>query len=284
VQVVCDDGRRPRIVRWEHQAATSAEDQEKALAALDRDMRQARCTTVLAETDYKLLLTEAPDVKPDELKSAIRWRIKELIDFHINDAVLDVFELPGEQAPGLTREMYVVAARAQHIQERADLLTGAGVNLDIIDIPELAQRNLAAQLSEDAHGLVMLSLQPERGLITITRQGMLYLSRNLNIGYEVLAQADDSERYFDQIVLEVQRSLDYFESHFRQAPIRHLALAPLPEGIPGLIDQLNSSLNINASAVDLSELLECEQEMPAAMQARCLTAVGAALRTEVKAL
>ncbi len=81
--------------------------QEKVLArvASDYDLERSRCTTVLDASEYSLLLTEAPDVPPDELRAAIRWRIKDLIDFHINDATLDVFDLPGEKAAGRTRSM-----------------------------------------------------------------------------------------------------------------------------------------------------------------------------------
>jgi len=50
----------------------------------------------------------------------------------------------------------------------------------------MAQRNLASILPEDVSGVAMLTLTETRGLITITRQGELFLSRRLDLG---LAQA-----------------------------------------------------------------------------------------------
>jgi len=260
--------------------------QDKVLArvAVDYDLARSRCTTVLDANEYSLLLTEAPDVSPDELKAALRWRIKDLIDFHINDAALDVFDLPGAAPGAKAREMYAVAARTEAIQKRVDLLTGVGIGLEIIDIPELAQRNLAALLPEDAAGVVMLSLKPQSGLITITRQGYIYLSRPLNLGVDTLHTADDPVRYFDHIVLEVQRSLDYFESHFRESPVRHLVLAPLAKPIPGLIDHLRANLGVTVGVLDLAQLMDSDVELTPDLQARCLTTIGAALRQEEKAL
>ncbi len=276
---------RPRLTACAVLAATPAEE-GNILAQLSSQhgLKHIRCTTLLSAGDYQLLLAEAPDVGPDELKQALRWKIKDLIDFHVNDATLDVFDLPGAAPGAKAREMYAVAARNEAIQRRVDSLTGAGIGLDVIDIPELAQRNLAALLAEDAAGVAVLSLQEKSGLVTITRQGYLYLSRALNIGHESLRTAADPAMYFDHMVLEIQRSLDYFESHFREAPIRHLMLAPLAEPVSGFMEYLGANLNVAVGSMDLATLLDSDVALPPALQARCLTTIGAALRHEEKAL
>lgn len=260
--------------------------QEKVLerVAHDYDLGHSRCTTVLDANEYSLLLTEAPDVPPDELRAAIRWRIKDLIDFHINDATLDVFDLPGEKATGRARSMYAVAARSSAIQKRADMMSAAGINLDIIDIPEMAQRNLAALLPEDAQGVVLLSFTSGGGLITISKQSDIYLSRNIDIGLEMMASFQDTGELFDRIVLEVQRSLDYYDSHFRQAPITTIALAPTPREVPGLVDHLKANLGASVITMDLTKLLECAAELKPELQSACLNVLGAALRQEERAL
>ena len=56
------------------------------------------CITTLDIGAYSLLFVEAPDVPSSELRAAIRWRVKDLIDFHIDDAVIDVFDVPNQRA------------------------------------------------------------------------------------------------------------------------------------------------------------------------------------------
>ncbi len=278
-RVVTVPGQRPRLTRWRVEPVDAGHPADKALASLARelDLKRARCTTVLNDGDYQLVLTEAPAVPDEELKAALRWRVKDLIDFHINDATLDVFDLPATRG-GNAREMYVVAARSAAVQQRAERLHAAGAQLEIIDIPELAQRNLAVLLPQDVQGTALLWLHASGGNLTLTRQGTLYLTRALTIGLDQLANAERRPAYFDQLVLEVQRSLDYYESHFREAPIRNLVLAPLATEVPGLAEHIAASLNVQVSSIDLAAVLDCEIEVPALWAGRCLATIGAALR------
>lgn len=286
VRVLREPGRPPRVTACEFRTDGGADDRNQVLGRLssEQDLKRARCTTVLDPEEYTLLLTEAPDVPPDELRSAMRWRIKDLIDFHVDDATIDVFDVTTPNASGNTRPMYVVAARNAAIQRRVDQCDAAGVGLDVIDIPEMAQRNLASILPEDVRGVVMLTLTATRGLITITRQGELFLSRRLEMGIETLNAAPAREPYFDQIALEVQRSLDYFDSHFRQAPVDQLVFSPSANAVPGLMAYLNQNLNVKGSVLNLADVLQYDPACAETLAGPGLIALGAALRQEEKVL
>lgn len=285
VRVQREPGRLPRVTACAF-APWSGADRAAALRrmAAEFDLERVRCATVLDPDEYSLLLTEAPDVPADELRSAMRWRIKDLIDFHVDDATIDVFDVTMPNNPGKTRSMYVVAARNSAIQRRVDLCHAADVDLDVIDIPEMAQRNLAAVLPEDVRGVVMLTLAGARGLITITRQGELFLSRRFEIGLDALGAADDVAAHFDHVALEIQRSLDYFDSHFRQAPVDQLVLSPSAGEVAGLLDHLNQNLNLKAAVLDLGQVLQFDSAHAPLLAGPCLTALGAALRQEEKVL
>ncbi len=285
VRIVRGAGRRPAVTLCDFRPWDGVGEKTRLLQQLaaDYDLGQARCTTVLADGEYSLLLTEAPDVPASELKGAVRWRIKDLIDFHIDDATLDVFDVPGEKVAGRARALYAVAARNDAVQWRVDLMHEAGIKLDVIDIVEMAQRNLAALLPEDAQGVVTLCLTATGGLITITKQGEIYLTRNLDVGLDALTGGDNTADYFDRIVLEIQRSLDYYDSHFRQAPIAHLFLTPMAKSVPELLDHLNANLDVKVSTMQLDTLLGFDVQVPPPLGAQCLTAIGAALREEARA-
>lgn len=234
---------------------------------------------VMADDHYQLLLVEAPRVEPSELRAAMRWKVKNLIDFHIDDAVIDVFEIPGqENRPQGQSMMYAIAARAREVREQIDLFEQAELNLQVIDVTEMALRNLAAQLEEDVRGVAMLYLDDDHGIVTLTRQASLYLSRRLEVGSTALLE--DPEGSAAQIILEIQRSLDYYDSHFAQPPL--VALSVLP-GFPGedtLIDALNDGLNLQAGLFDTASLLDCQTGIEPAAPAALLLAVGGALRQE----
>ncbi len=275
-------GGRPAVTLCDYRTWDGYDDQPQTLGriAADYGLGRARCTTLLTGGDYALLLTEAPDVPADELRAAVRWRIKDLIDFHIDDATVDVFNVPAENVAGKTRAIYAVAARSDAIQRRVDLMAAADINLEVIDIAEMAQRNLAALLPEDHQGVVVLSLNERGGLITVTRRGEIYLSRNLEVGLDALTEGEDSSQHFDRIVLEVQRSLDYYDSHFRQPPVAGLFLAPSGRTVAGLKEYLDQNLDVGVSEMKLDALLKYDVQIPPALEAPCLMAIGAALRND----
>jgi MSHA biogenesis protein MshI len=216
----------------------------------------------------------------------------DLIDFHIDDAVVDVFDAPASGAHGQQKNMYVVVSRTSAVQQRVDELQQADANLATIDIPELVLRNITAGLPENEAGVAMIYLTRERGLIVITRQSALYFARTLDIGYDYLNQvvADagalglESNSAFDQLVLEVQRSLDYYDRYFVQPPVAGLVLAPMEVPVPGLDDYLHQALGQSVRYLDIGEVVDCEQPLSAAQQAHCLPAIGAALRQEPTSL
>src|ERR1700682_6206273 len=76
-----------------------------------------QCLTLLPSSDYQLLLVEAPNVPPAELKTAVRWRIKDMLDYHLEDAPIDVLDIPPDPSGGnRAHSMYAVAARNGVIQ------------------------------------------------------------------------------------------------------------------------------------------------------------------------
>jgi MSHA biogenesis protein MshI len=254
------------------------------------ELDKAVCASVMDLGSYSLLQVEAPDVPPDELRAAIRWRVKDLIDFHIDDAVIDVFEVPDSKAAG-KKKMYVVAARADQVRQRIDSLLESGLRLEVIDIPELALRNVAALLPEDVNGVAMIYLEENEGLITITRQETLYLSRRIRFGYNSLPDTavhgqdrEAIEGWLDGITVEVQRSLDYYESHFSQPQVSGLVITPGRIEIPDMAAYLSAQLGLPARILNVNELIDFAASASLQIQPQCLLAIGAALRQESRAL
>jgi len=153
--------------------------------------------------------------------------------------------------------------------------------VEIIDIPELAMRNIAARLEQDKAGLAMLYFEPQRGVITLTRDATLYLARSLDIGYQDLIE---SPSLVDRLALELQRSMDYYDRHFQQAPISAIALCPLPQSASALAEQLEQQTGIPVRVVELEDIVEVKDSSAREQQADCLLAVGAALRSEASEL
>lgn len=264
---------RPRLHFCSHRPA--AEDGGgEPLAELMRAHGVARApvSMLLDPRDYELVLVETPDVLPAELRAAVRWRIKDLINFHLDDAVIDVFEIPGEPRRGKARMTYAVAARAQAVRRSVAFAKPAGT-LDVIDIPELALRNVAALLPEARQGVALLVASEQASELVLVREESLYLARRIEL-------ALPAEELAAALALEVQRSLDHYESQFDRPPIAKLYVAALDAGQRSLAGAIRREIGLEASPLDLAPLFEGSASDWDLAQPRALHAIGAALRHE----
>ena len=168
--VMRGEDQRPQLQACDYRAVGPGADLEVeiAMALRDYQLRGNPGVVVLSDHSYSLRMVDAPDVGAEFMKEAVRYSIADLIDFDVDEAVLDLFTLP-DQDDGRPKSLYVAAARANEIQELADSLNDAGLKLAAIDISELALRNIAALTPEDESGVALVYLRNEGGLITLTR-------------------------------------------------------------------------------------------------------------------
>jgi MSHA biogenesis protein MshI len=265
---------KPRLVHCAYEAGERAHSLASVMKQLPS--RKLPAVSILPSASYNLLLVEAPDVPGDELRAAVRWRIKDLIDFHVDDAVIDVFQMPALGRGGPNQMMYAIAAKAEFVRGQVDVLESAGLKLEVIDIPELALRNVAAALEHNSDGVALLHLADRYGILLLVRQGVMYLTRRIETGVRTLRDANGLRAdLIAGLALEARRSLDYFESHYEQTPISTLYTTGLQ---PDDLDQLSQELGISVSHLEYELIVEMGVAVDEDTQRRCLAAVGAALR------
>jgi len=241
----------------------------------DEKLSGAQAVGVLAPGEYQTVQVEAPQVPASEMRQAAAWRVRELIDFPIDQAVIDIYDPPESTRRGQP-QINVVVARRSMVAERIDTLRAAGLELTAIDIPELVQRNVCAHLPSPPNGHALLALEHGSGLLTFFRDGEQYLARGIDIGHGDLEGGD--ENAVETLVLEVQRSLDYYGSALSQAPPGGLYVYPGGDAATSLINALRDNLdNLDCQPVTLADLVSVEHE-PEHTGATTLHALGAGLR------
>ncbi len=243
----------------------------------------------MARGSYNLIQIDPPDVPEGEFREAVRWQIKDLLDFPAEQAVVDTFSASASQSQELS---FAVAASQERVWQVVHALRDADLDIAAIDIPELALRSLVSLLPDDDRGLALLSLWKDSGLITIVRNGELCMARRINLGVQELVAAADpatevdgveiseaQQNILDAVILEIQRSLDYYESSVSRQSVSTVYIAPLSDPIPGLQSYLDSYLAPEIQPLQLAQLLE-DCTLPDSELSHCLSAIGAALRTE----
>jgi MSHA biogenesis protein MshI len=257
---------------------------EHVLAPLNgsRELSRAAVSAVLGTDDYQLVQVEAPDVEPDELRGAIRWKLKDIIGFPVNEAVIDVFGVPEQARYVESRVVFAVAARPDAVRRVVSLVKPRVRGFDCIDIPEMCLRNLSALLPEDEQGVALVALGDGFAQLTLTCQGVLYLARRIELDRHVEETPDSggASPAIAALALELQRSLDYYESHYDRPAISNVVVACGADQGSALMSALALATGLSVKLLDPHELFEIADHVEPDLRWPGLLALGAALRGE----
>lgn len=279
--VIRAPGRRPEIRLCDSFRIEKDESDALSRLAQSRALKRFRCATLLKEQDYRLAQIEAPTVPAEERVQALRWRLKDMIDFPVDTAALAVADIPTEGAR--QANVFAVAAPAAVVGERMKMFSDAKVPLEAIDIPEMAVRNVAVLFEEENRGLAFLALIEGGGLLTITFRGELYLARRIEVSAALLGQADAErqKQMLERLALELQRTFDNFDRQYGFISVSRLVIAS-EHDCAGTTAALAENLYLPLQAIDLAQVADFaslpELRSPE-RQAQSLLAIGAALRT-----
>ena len=271
-------GERPELLGWESYPREGSDlDVVKRLRSGKR-LGSGRCTLLLPHGQYQLLQVDAPSVAAEELRNAVRWKIKDMVDFPVDDAGIECLPPVAGARAG---QIYTVAASRSVLQSWVRLFQDAKAPLHAIDVADLAQRNVSALFEEKNRGLALLAFDENGGRLSFTYQGELYFSRHIDVVTADMAAADTAA-IFERVLLDVQRTLDNVDRSYSAIPIARLLVAP-PKGAAKFVDYLRENLNQAVELLDFARHLDLAR-VPAltnpAVQGQALLAIGAALRED----
>jgi len=279
------DGQRPKVLRiMVEEAPLGFADPVLKKIISEFDLRRVPVSAVINASDYQIAQVQAPDVPRAELRAAARYSMRDTFDFPIDQATLDVFDLPEQNSTGNKRMCFAVATRGDAIEKMTATFERQFRRFDVIDIPELCQRNLASLLPQDAKGVAFLLIRDDFAQLVLTRRGMLYVTRRFDFGVRGElngdAEAEAHELPLDpqMLSLELQRSLDYYESHFDETAIGDLFIAPAGSRANMLAAELGASTGLRISMFNIHDLVDVSfsAEIPDGWLP-CM-AIGAAMR------
>jgi MSHA biogenesis protein MshI len=283
------DGQRPKVLRIVvEEAPLGFADPVLKKIISEFDLRRIPVSAVINPTDYQIAQVQAPDVPIHERRAAARYSMRDAFDFPIDNATLDIFDLPEQTSHGDKKLCFAIASRGDAIAKMSDTFERHFRKFDVIDIPELCQRNLAALLPQDAKGVAFLMLRDDFAQLVLTRRGQLYVTRRFEnrergeLNGDEMEEANELPLDPQHLSLELQRSLDYYESHFDETAISELYIAPAGMRANLLAAELGASTGLRISMYNIHDLIDVSfsAEIPDGWLG-CM-AIGAALRVRAK--
>ena len=206
-----------------------AEQWQAAVRTVLADLSSAsKLDVILAPEFYQLVQLDKPTLTEAELLQALPWQVKDLVTIPAEDMIADYIDLPGQSTP--QTKINVVVARQSWLKLLVQCISNAGMQLSSVQPAEwLAHHLIAASVQP----CMLIIHQPgQEVLLQIVQDGQLYFSRRTRglTNLHLLNSKDATDDMLERLLLELQRSMDYFESQLKQAPVRDIrVLAQQPD-------------------------------------------------------
>jgi MSHA biogenesis protein MshI len=272
-----DAGDKAHLIVFVQQESNTFNAQLLNQVAAEAGIKNQPLIALLGQEHYQTVMVEAPNVPEEEIRTAIRWKVKDLISFHVDDAVLDHLPVPG--GSGRPATLYVVAAQVAAIRALAQTYHDAGLPIDVIDVRETAQHNLAMRIAPADYAVAVLHFDGENGLLTFSFGEHLVMSRRIE------GRGATGESLYDKVAMETQRSVDYFERQYSWFPLAKLFLAPTTHSL-ALLRRLGEYLPIGSETLDLERIFDFSEQAQlnnVELQNNAFHLLGASLRQGDKA-
>ncbi len=204
------------------------------------------CQTILPFDDYRLLLLDAPQVPEEEVREAIQWQCKDLIDGSIDDMVIDVF--PVDVLPGAPKRVYAVIAERAKLEQDRGMFKKTEIDHTAIGISELPLSRLITRHEQDKP----IALLYGNLNLLIAQKGQLRMMRQ--IGHREQLETIDQRK---ELLSELLTSFEFYQSQFSDHLPQVLLVAPdILKDHHELLSQLNEEFTLAVKPLQTDDIIQ----------------------------
>lgn len=219
---------------------------------------------VLSPQQAQIVQVDKPNVPEEELLSALKWQIKDLVSVAPDNMLLDYYDGPNLSG---VEKINVVCASLSDIKTLINPLLKPPFSLCSIITEEFAFSQLVESTSDAA--LLVCQQLNEEIFIIIVKEGKVFFHRRLR-GFSQIAMKSEAELgmgLIDNLSLEIQRSTDYFERQLKQAPIKSIEVIVPIKNESFLARKLSENTNVAVNLLILPSGFQAFRENAASIGA-----------------
>ena len=233
-----------------------------------------QCQIILSPNSYQLLLMDALDVPESEMAKALRWQLKGLIDYPLNDIAVDAFIVPPHGAGSRRKKVFAAVTLQSALLNKIELLESSMLNVSSVSIAELALSQILLRITTAADSpVIVISYDEEICQLHVYNQGSLFLFRGLSISKSIIHPNSPASQ---DMLLEIQRSIDYCLMELKLPEPKTIFFTPSFYEAIDLFTFLQAELEKNVQLLDVNSLFNSEP-IASEVMAHSFYAIGGAL-------
>lgn len=157
-------------------------------------VRRGEIVTSVGGHDVIIKTIQMDRMREADAREVMPWEAEQHVPFDVESVQLD-FQVLDPDGPGPSMSVLLVAAKCELIDDRLDLLAGAGLSAALIDVDAFALHNAFEQsYPDELDGLVALvDVGNETTHVSLSDDGIPVLLRGLPFGLRRLRQALEHE-------------------------------------------------------------------------------------------
>jgi MSHA biogenesis protein MshI len=213
------------------------------------------CQLILLPGQYQLILMDAMNVPESELAKALRWSLKGLSDYELDDVALDAFLVPSLDDQ---KKAFVTLTPLSTLNEKRHLFESAFLDITKVTIAEMAIKNLMNLIlphnekTKDTP-VIVISLYNNFRKLHLMCNGVFFLVRELTPSQQT---ASDEPIEMTNILFEMERSIDYCVNKLNLPEPQQLFFTPGFHRAVNFFPQIEEQLKLKVHLIDLNQHLE----------------------------
>jgi len=253
-----------------------------SLKRLMSDVRHRGKNVCVAVPDYvarvSVLDFESYQSKKDETERMIRWRLKKIIPFDLDQAELRYQYLGRFSVKDKQQHRFLVSIIKSEIMAQYETaFNEARLRPLSIAISSFAIWNLYHDqvLSGDGNtgDFAMMNIFGGRMTVMVFNKGLLHFFRFKDLGKLETQAGQERSLNIPAVLRELTASLTFYRENYADSPVGRVYISGDFEGLEGLAEEVGRNLPLSASLLDLGKVV---QGGPGglALSAACGAAIG----------
>lgn len=202
----------------------------------------------LDDESMKIRKLELPKMPDSDLKEAVKWKMRDVVDGDIEEFIVRWSELPSTDN---TKQLNLVgyAVKKAAVNQVKQLLSKAGAHIDHIE-PSIVSLSAACELiyPSDDYWVGCLDIGQTSSIMSIMGNGKFYFSRPLP-GVYVNNQNLAGEEFLQRIAAEIQNTLDTFSVIFKVETLQKVLLSGSGAKLGEIENYLTTNLGVECEVI-----------------------------------
>ncbi|WP_334039102.1 agglutinin biogenesis protein MshI [Alteromonas macleodii] len=232
---------------------------KQQLAAALSPFAKSTCNVsiVLSQDMYHMVQVEKPEMAEEDITTALPWTLGELVPYDSSNMVLDYVDYPVKSRTGGQKIDVFAAEKSSLATVAASMAKKKDKQLTHIHTKEVLATEMVP--NDDYARLLIIQEPNSEPFLMIVRSQAIWLARRLRGFVSKVNEQTDLSQLSDTLGLEIQRSMDFYESQLKQPPLKEILFKTQFDCVP-VIERLKpfqpAAMNVFTPQLNLADVVE----------------------------